>query len=400
MKKIILIVLPVFMSAEFMFNGFGTLNLSSIDSSNVNHHFLIDQKQTINNGIDFYSGSLFGLQGTFTDEYFTIMGQIISRKNVNNDFNKPHLDWLFIKTDITDNLEFSVGRLRIPLYIYSKTIYVDYTRDFSKLPVEIYGAIPFSYYDGIEIKYSTELFNSIFTVIVGYSKVGSEHSFRQAGTEEYFLDMIVEDIKIISLFLENGNFLIRGSYATSTSSLILEKEHLDYLFLLSQFGLNEFKEIAEMQNDKGDVYALGFEYYLEDFIVSGEWLSRITESIVPDITAYYFSISYNNINYEKWTPFITYANLYQIQKINTFLENCSNSFVKSEMESYYNSFGGYNGQNNNQSSYSIGVRYMFNDNINLKTEIKRQSLNGIADKDKNIIDEEFMLYQLSLDFVF
>jgi len=222
MKKInicfILICLTTILNAEidYRINGFGSIVLSNVDGKN-NHSLYYDQKAKVDSGIDIKNGSIFGLQSTVNyNDTFSAVGQVIFRESIESQIYKPQLEWLFLKTNITDNFKIRTGRLRVPGYLYSQTYYVDYARPYAKLPFQIYRSMPFSYYDGIELVYTKDINNYIFNALAGFSKKTSYTAKGTTGSGN--IEMESKDVTIFLMSLENNNFLIRGVYSSAITS--------------------------------------------------------------------------------------------------------------------------------------------------------------------------------------
>lgn len=391
MKNVFIFIFPIFLNAEFILNGFGSLTFSHTDSEK-KHYLYIDQDNTIDTGIDLESGSVFGVQGTLRTEHLTFIGQTIFRNSLDYNLYEPQLEWLFAKKDFTHNFRISIGRLRTPVYFNSQTLYVDYVRDTIKLPVELYSAVPFSYYDGIEFLYSKRIGSFFFKTLIGYSNIESQNIVGQVGIDNKPFKITINETKLISLSLESENFLIRGTYMNS--KLTLNNRDIDILSdKIKSSGSTILINVLEdynLDNTVAELYTVGFNYYLDNFILNGEWLKRISKSSMPDITSYYFVLSYN-IN-DKLTPYISYANLKNIQKTDSRLENYYDPFARTYMLDFLDSYDILNGKDNSEDSYIIGVKYVLNQNVNLKFEAKQRDLKKI--------DEVFNMYNISLDFMF
>lgn len=389
MKIIFALLFPFLLNSEIIINGFGSITLSNSDSKNDTHMLYIDQKQTIDTGIDFKSGSVFGLQGTIEDDEFSIIGQTIFRENLNKKIYEPQLEWLFVKTYIADDLELFAGRLRTPVYFFSDSLYVDYTRDSIKLPMELYGSAPFSYYDGIELLYSFEIDENYFIILLGYSGMDSTHIVGQIEENNTPLEVIRADAKLISISLEKENLFLRATYINS--KMTLNNEDANKLFdLFDKIGFSGVSDDYKLDNKESEIYTIGFKYYcLDDITLSGEWLKRISKSFLPDISSYYLMASYN-IN-SKWTPFVSYAHLNNIQKTDSRLENYDNKIIKDSIFYFLDKYSVLNGEDLSETSYSLGAKYYASEYINIKLEVKQKIIH---------IDEIFNMYHLSLDFVF
>ena len=67
----------------------------------------------------------------------------------------PQFDWAYAKVDFTPQWSVSVGRTRIPLFMYSAYQNVAYAYPWIKPPHGVYGIPRFKSFDGAQLQYST-----------------------------------------------------------------------------------------------------------------------------------------------------------------------------------------------------------------------------------------------------
>ncbi|NRB38267.1 MAG: hypothetical protein HRU20_07325 [Pseudomonadales bacterium] len=70
---------------------------------------------------------------------------------------QPEVDWLFATYHFLPNLALSVGKVRVPLYMYSDYLDVGYAYQWISPPYSVYGVPSFSSMEGAKISWTTEL---------------------------------------------------------------------------------------------------------------------------------------------------------------------------------------------------------------------------------------------------
>jgi hypothetical protein len=360
LKKLIFIsLIPLLASAEFIFNGFGTAMVNSLDDSNNPKLMYFDQKSKDGKDYDLSSGTVLGLQGTLYNQNFQIVGQTIFRESVDKEIYQPRLEWLFAKKTFFDDFTISAGRLKLDTFMYSKTLYVDFLRPFMKLPSEIYTSFTFTNHDGVELSHSKMLGDYKISSSFAYSKKNESN----IGEVEDRPGLQLDNGSLLSLSVENDNFLVRFAY------------------LFGELSIIDTGNVPEnMTNSAEKIYLkmAGFEYSISDFKFSGEYLYKKT-SLIENIKSYYIATSYN-LN-SKFVPYVYYSNM------ESFRDSIPTPPPGMTLDT--NIFAN---ANEPMESYVIGNRYNFSDSLSVKSEFKHSIDTGSK--------EEINTFALSVDFIF
>ena len=70
---------------------------------------------------------------------------------------QPKVDWFFATYNIIPNLDFSAGRMRVPLFMFSDFLDVGYAYQWISPPDSVYGIPNFRSFDGIKLAWNADL---------------------------------------------------------------------------------------------------------------------------------------------------------------------------------------------------------------------------------------------------
>jgi hypothetical protein len=355
-KLLVLFLVPLFLFGDVIFNGFGTAMVTTVDDNNNPRLMYQDQKSQDGKEYDISSGTLFGLQGSLISEDYQIVGQTIFRESVEKDIYKPRLEWLFVKSSFFEDLEVSIGRLKLDTFLYSKTMYVDFVRPFMKMPSEVYTAFPFTHHDGVDFAYSKMFGDYKLSSTISLSKKNESN----IGEVEGRPGLQMDKGRLISLCVENGDLLIKATYLKG---------------LLSVMNGGNMPANLSMEDDIV-LSTIGLEYFINNFKIGAEYLYRKTD-IIENIKSYYISLSYD-IN-PSFTPYCYYANMESYRtKTPPAMPNMP---AMPDMNT-----------NEPMKTYVIGNRYNFSESLSIKSEFKH-----IVDTSTN---DKIDTFALSFDFIF
>lgn len=137
-------------------SGFGTLGLVATGASDLRLTNLgIDQPDSSNP--DFGPDSVLGIQANMaiTDRTAAVI-QLVSRENPRGNYN-PRASLAFVSQNLTEAATLRMGRLRIPFFMLSDSLNINFANPWIRPPVEVYGLNPFSDLNGIDLLYRTRV---------------------------------------------------------------------------------------------------------------------------------------------------------------------------------------------------------------------------------------------------
>lgn len=130
------------------FSGFVSVRGGQIFEDDVFYAFKYDDTLT------FSQESVFGLQmnSTVTNNVNVSMQMTAAGGD-----NPVELQWAYIEYAIDTDLSARFGRLRVPGFMLSEFLDVGYAYPWVQTPEEVYGWLPFSRYEGLDLRYQTHL---------------------------------------------------------------------------------------------------------------------------------------------------------------------------------------------------------------------------------------------------
>ncbi len=140
------------------FSGFGTLGMVHNRGDGSNFVRDISQpKGATNRGVSFDVDSRLGLQINIKpSEHFEGVLQVLSRYRYDNGY-RPDVSWAFLKYSPNDTITLRGGRLGYDAYMSADSQSVGYSYLWVRPPVEYYGALPPTHFDGVDAVLRTEI---------------------------------------------------------------------------------------------------------------------------------------------------------------------------------------------------------------------------------------------------
>ena len=83
---------------------------------------------------------------------------------------QPQLEWAFLKAQATPELAVRLGRMGLPFFMVSDYRHVNYSNLWVRPPVDVYGQVPVSNFDGGDVTYRTNLGSTALTSQVFYGR--------------------------------------------------------------------------------------------------------------------------------------------------------------------------------------------------------------------------------------
>ena len=351
-------------------NYFGNLTGSSINQNGYEINSVTNSN--INNSINFSSYSKLGGQLSIYNDNFSFMLQTLLYKN--KDKNKIELTWLNVKYKLNNNFSIRLGRMHLTTFLNSNTLDVDYVHLWTKAPVEIYSVLPLRSFDGVEINYEKVIDNYYIDLKITPFGTSSKNVYILTNS----INAKLKEIKAIALSIQKGNLIFNASYTSGKYNMSSE-----YITGLSQIiaGLGAVDNDVSSysyDNKKIEFLVLGIDYNYNNFSFSSEMVKVKSDSLAPDMKAYYLMLSYR---YKKFTPFVILAenkndkDFYNVDNITipTYLPPVNyNSLIKAKsgLESILYSM------NSSQKTVSLGFRYDYKVGIAFKAQLDRISFNN------------------------
>ena len=341
------------------FSGFGTIGGSFTSNSNYSYNHDASEYTGASNQFDIGLESRLGLQGKVDfGEGFSVTAQEVFRERGSNQFD-PGTEWLYVQYSPNPDLQIRLGRVVLPVFLYSDSRQVGYAAPWFRSPNEVYAAFPFNQVDGGQVTWQKSVGQFSFTL------QGTTGTTSGTFNTSNNLTVVVNghDIFNESFSVTYGDLLLRIAQTTlkSPSSIPLTPT-----FTLSYEEHETFLS-AGAQYDNGHA------------VLVGEWVdSKAGPAPIfnEPLTAAKSWYAAGGWRFGKVLPLVTYASTHEEQSI------LSAPYTK--------------------GSWSGSIRYDVVTNVALKAEVTRApGSDGIIFTSSNPTAVAHVnVYSLGADFVF
>jgi hypothetical protein len=350
----------------FSFNGFGTAGI--VHSSEDKADFTATNFEP--NGAGYsrsWSASVDSLIGgqvtaAFTPQLSAVV-QLIAQQNYDDTY-RPHLEWANLKYLFTPDFSARVGRIVMPTFLDSDSREVGYSNPWVRPPTEVYSLNPITSVDGLDASYRLHLGGVTNTLQANY---GRNLAFNFANGSKF------DATYVWGVFdsAEYGAGLVRVGYLSSNITLNAAKALFD---AFRQFG-PQGAAIAQQYDvvDKSStILSIAASYDPGQWFAMGEWVASRSDSFLGASTGWYVSGGHRA---GPFTPYLTYAEVTQRSNSSQGLSVVGLPAYLAPAAVALNA--GLNQALNsrpNQYTWSIGVRWDFVKNFDLKLQLDRINL--------------------------
>ncbi len=220
--------------------------------------------------------------------------QIISEQRYDNTYI-PTLEWANVRYKITPDVSVRAGRIAVSTFLVNDYRKVGYALPWLRPPLEVYGLVPITNSDGIDVGYRLHAGNLTNTLKAFYGR--SDVKFTGDNIAQ------VRNIWGIADTADFGAASLHFSYSKSNLNLDSARPFFD---ALRQFGAQgmSLADTYGLDNRPITVFSLGGSYDQGKWFVMAEWAKSRTHSVFGDRTAWYVSSGYR---FGSFAPYITYA---------------------------------------------------------------------------------------------
>lgn len=377
------------------FSGFGTVGAVKTNTD-LGTYGIFPQEGGARKKVDYGVDSKLGLQVSATpNSVFSLTAQILTKRNGEGNWN-PELEWGFAKIKLGEGFSVRVGRTGTPYFLVSDFRDVGYANTWLRPPVDVYGQVPLSHLDGVDVSYQgsigdTNVNAQVFTGSTSGKMFGGEaklkHGIGFNATAEYG-----------PVTLRLGH--MQGKLSMSGNS------GLDGLFAgLRQAGqspgLEALVPLAEEldTSDKAASFSgIGLAIDWNDFVGTAEYTKRRVDAFFADTTGWYVTLGRR---YGVWTPYVTISRLSQDSPT-------SSSVIPTGIDPGLDQLAG--GVNTllasvGQKTTAIGLRWDARKNLAVKAQFDRIKVDAgggglFTDVKPGFGANPVNVYSLAVDFVF
>jgi hypothetical protein len=323
---------------NFRLSGFGTLGAVHTSTNDVDFNYP-GQGGGAGTTPNINPDSKVAVQGTYKfTPTISATTQIMTKYGADSQY-VPSVDWIFAKWQALPSLNFRAGRMGAPFFMISDFRNVGYANTTVRPNLDVYGQVPTDQFEGADATYQFNLASTTFnaTLFAGDSKADYTSAFRKTtalGIQPVNPSTFeLKKLKGINLTAEMDNGLtLRAGY--SKSKIYVSSSSIDTLMGLGATlsaktaadygGGAPGAAVAAIANNLGaqvigatngsvvtndkDISFLGFgaTYDQGDWIISGEYTKRRSNSFIADTTGWYSNVGYR---VGKFTPYLGFSRL-------------------------------------------------------------------------------------------
>ncbi len=262
------------------------------------------------NELEFKNESMFALQvSADLQERLSATAQIVARGN--NDFD-AEFEWAYLTYEISDNAQFSAGRMRIPFYRYSDFLDVGYAYRWVRPPQSVYN-LSFSTYEGVNFVYNNMIGDWDSTLqIIGGSYSGDIVVGGTTTEDSQLNDMLGINWTLgYDWFSARAAYIIGevsiGQYDSSRDLRVVggvggQVDQLNLALAAAGFA-NEGSKLL-IDSDDGSFFGIGFSIDYENILFDAEYTAfEVENTLLPEQEQYYASLGYRH---NEFTWHVTY----------------------------------------------------------------------------------------------
>ncbi len=348
--------------------GFGTLGYAYADTDKVD--IIRDLSQGKGLG---YSGrasweldSVLGLQLNYklSDSLDSAI-QLVSKNSAAYSY-RPQITWAYLNYSQDDNWRLRLGRLGFDTYMLADSRHVGYSYLWARPPIEVFGSLFMTYFDGADLVWQMPDYHLKAKFFYGTAREktaitddGEIYSLNHSPMLGFYLDY------------HHQAWQLRASIAQirfhdDIASLIPVQQLLlsDALRQVApQAGV--YARLLSLKDNRIRYYSLGLAYQGERFEFQG-LLGRFNTdtALFPDSRSAYFSLGYR---LGQLKPYLSASWVRQLKDYPTPEIPLGISPTLNALAQGLRDNQAYN--ENNQHSFSLGLRYDINDRSNLKIQL-------------------------------
>ena len=294
-------------SGRIKLSGFGTLGVVTSNNDELGFYRDVSQYSGVFEG-DFSvnTDSLLGLQlDTEITSKLNTTFQVVFKDRPDDDADES-IEQLFLHYRIQPNISFRLGRLPIDVYMLADYRYVGFAYLWARPPVELYGRIPFTSYDGVDFTYSTRHGDGTIHVKL----FGGTSNPKIPLTDGALWDFNFRPTGGVNISYQTNRWNVRGGVAfTKSDAGIPSGDQLRQILATIPLAVWPEAEIIardlDLEGDSIYYYSVGFSYDNNDWLIQSE-LAYIDSnlSILPDEFDGYASVGHS---FGAFTPYIMVA---------------------------------------------------------------------------------------------
>ena len=373
---------------SWAFSGFGTLGYVQ---TNTNDGLFAGPGQPGGAGTEGTIGvdSKLGAQvNAKANNVFSGTLQVLSQRNGKGNF-KPEVEWGFVKAQVTSGLSVRAGRIGDPLFMVSDFRSIGYSNLWLRTPLDVYGQVSFSHFDGADAIYQDTVGSATLTGQVFYGNTNTVANGTPIHVKHQFgLNVTAE--------FDNG-ITLRAGHAQG--KLSADSASLDQLVgILATTPFADVGNQLSLDNKDASFTGVGIAYDQGSWVGNAEYTKRKTSSYISSTTGWEATLGYR---IQKFTPYVVVS---QLKRDNTNVDNTIPTAVPQLAPLAAAVDGLIANQNVAQKTDSIGVRWDAYKNLDVKLQYDHvkpsAGANGLFNRVQPGFGGAVSVYSVAVDFVF
>lgn len=281
----LVIGLPSQAQDKIEWSGFGNIAAGMTTGSD-------DQLFGYDNDLDFNPETLFALQAKASlSDKLTVTTQLMSRGS--DDFDLG-VEWAYLQYQLSDSTSVNMGKLRLPLYIYSDSLDVGYSYHWLRTPQSVYR-VAFDNYTGVSVQHNAFVGDFIFNTQVIAGTVKDDVEAGGSNLSQAELNNLI-GFNASAIY---NNLTMRIAYYQTNDTNIHLQEIDTLLTSLEQIGAGSVASELEASEDKGAFAGVGFMYDNFNWFVGAEYTQlEVENSYIPKQRSSYITAGKR---FENWS---------------------------------------------------------------------------------------------------
>ena len=281
----LVIGLPSQAQDKIEWSGFGNIAAGMTTGSD-------DQLFGYDNDLDFNPETLCtpGKKASLSDK-LTVTTQLMSRGS--DDFDLG-VEWAYLQYQLSDSTSVNMGKLRLPLYIYSDSLDVGYSYHWLRTPQSVYR-VAFDNYTGVSVQHNAFVGDFIFNTQVIAGTVKDDVEAGGSNLSQAELNNLI-GFNASAIY---NNLTMRIAYYQTNDTNIHLQEIDTLLTSLEQIGAGSVASELEASEDKGAFAGVGFMYDNFNWFVGAEYTQlEVENSYIPKQRSSYITAGKR---FENWS---------------------------------------------------------------------------------------------------
>ena len=303
---------------NFRMSGFGTLGAVHSSTNDVKFNYP-GQGGGAGTAWNTSPDSKLAVQGTYKIiPSVSATMQVMSKYDANGSY-EPKVDWAFAKWQALPSLTLRGGRMGAPFFMISDFRDVGYANTPIRPPLDVYGQVPVSQFEGADATYQLPLGSTTLNATVFAGDAASDFSSARRKSGEptspgVVLPLAPSEFSLSGLMglnlqaeMDNG---LTFRFGYSQAKMSLSSPSTDLLLANTASGpasaLRPAVNAIVIDAEKIAFTGFGVAYDQDDWVASAEFTRRHSESFIADTTGWYVNVGHR---FGKFTPYVGLSRL-------------------------------------------------------------------------------------------